>query len=159
MFAGLLDRLRQERPEAGETLIEVLISSTLMALVVVGLIGAVSTIVIGTRIHRDQADGNVALVEAMEKVRVPEGATARTCAVNDGSHPYRSVLPPGVTISSIEYQTNGTDGSGYPTIDWAPSCDPLTYSSSPLVLQRITLQYVNADSTVDPSLSFVKGNF
>ena len=152
MFAGLLDRLRQERSEAGETLIEVLISSTLMAIIVVGLIGAVTTIVIGTRVHRDQADGNVALVEAMEKVRTPE--LARSCALNDGSHPYRAVLPAGVTISSIEYQTNGTDGS----LVWSPSngvCD----LSSPLTLQRITLEYVNADSTVEPSLAFVKGKF
>lgn len=151
MFVGLLDRLRQERSEAGETLIEVLISSTLMALVVVGLIGAVSTIVIGTRVHRDQADGNVALVEAMEKVRAPE--LARSCAINDGSHPYRAVLPAGVTISSIEYQTNA-GGS----VVWSPSnayCD----LSSPLTLQRITLEYVNADSTVEPSLAFVKGKF
>lgn len=152
MFARLLDRLRQERSEAGETLLEVLISSTLMALVVVGLIGAVSTIVIGNRVHRDQADGNVALVEAMEKVRAPE--LARSCAINDATHPYRAVLPAGVTISSIEYQTTAIDGS----LVWSPSnavCD----LSSPQTLQRITLEYVNADSTVEPSLAFVKGKF
>jgi hypothetical protein len=158
MYARLLDRLRQERPEAGETLVEVLISSTLMALIVVALIGAVSTIVIGNRVHRNQADANVSLVEAMEKVRVPDGATTRTCAVNDGSHPYRSVLPSGVTISSIEYQTVGTDASGNPIVVWSSNvadCD----LSSPLTLQRVTLQYVNADSTVDPSLAFVKGKY
>jgi Tfp pilus assembly protein PilV len=156
MYARLLDRLRQERPEAGETLLEVLISSALMALVVVGLIGAVATIVIGTRVHRDQADANDALVEAMENVRAPE--IARSCAVNDGSHPYRTVLPAGVTISSIEYQTNGEDLSGNPMVVWSSSnatCD----LSIPLTLQRVTLRYVNADSTVDPSLSFVKGKY
>lgn len=156
MFAPLLDRLRQDKPEAGETLLEVLISSALMALVVVGLIGVVSSIVIGNRVHRDQADGNVALVEAMEKVRAPE--LARSCAINDGSHPYRAVLPAGVTISSIEYQTTGTDSSGNPIVVWSPtnsSCD----LSSPLTLQRVTLAYVNADSTVNPSLAFVKGKF
>jgi Tfp pilus assembly protein PilV len=156
MNARLLARLRQKRAEAGETLIEVLISSALMALVVVAVVGAVATVVVGTRVHRDQADANVFLVEAMEKVRAPE--VARSCAVNDGSHPYRSVLPAGVTISSIEYQTTGADSSGNPIVVWAPSnasCD----LSSPLTLQRITLAYVNADSTVNPSLSFVKGKF
>lgn len=158
MRARLLARLREQSSEAGETLLEVLISTTLMALVVVALIGAVSTIVIGTRVHRNQADANVSLVEAMEKVRVPEGATARVCAVNDGSHPYRSSLPAGVTISSIEYQKVGADSSGNPTVVWSSNvadCD----LSSPLTLQRITLQYVDADSTVDPSLAFVKGKY
>lgn len=153
-----LARLRQEGSEAGETLIEALISSALMGLVVVALIGAVSTIVIGTRVHRNQADANVSLVEAMEKVRVPEGDTAPVCAVNDGSHPYRDDLPSGVTISSIEYQKVGADLSGNPIVVWSSNvadCD----LSSPLTLQRITLQYVNADSTVDPSLAFVKGKY
>jgi Tfp pilus assembly protein PilV len=158
MRARLLARLRQEGSEAGETLLEVLISSALMALVVLALVGAVSTIVIGTRVHRHQADANVALVEAMEKVRVPEGATTRVCLANDGGHPYHLVLPDGVTISSIEYQTPGEDSSGNPIVVWSPDvadCDV----SGPQTLQRITLQYVNADSTVDPSLAFVKGKF
>lgn len=158
MRARLLARFRQEGSEAGETLLEALISSALMALVVVALVGAVSTIVIGTRVHRNQADANVSLVEAMEKVRVPEGATARVCAVNDGSHPYRSVLPSGVTISSIEYQTVGADPSGNPIVVWSSDVADCNLSS-PLTLQRVTLQYVNADSTVDPSLAFVKGKY
>ena len=158
MRARLPARLRQEGSEAGETLIEVLISSALMALVVVALIGGVSTIVIGTRVHRNQADANVTLVEAMEKVRVPEGDTARVCAVNDGSHPYRDDLPSGVTISSIEYQTVGADLSGNPIVVWSSDVADCNLSS-PLTLQRITLQYVNADSTVDPSLAFVKGKY
>lgn len=158
MRARLLARFRQEGSEAGETLLEALISSALMALVVVALVGAVSTIVIGTRVHRNQADANVSLVEAMEKVRVPEGATARVCAVNDGSHPYRSVLPSGVTISSIEYQTVGADPSGNPIVVWSSDVADCNLSS-PLTLQRVTLQYVNAGSTVDPSLAFVKGKY
>ena len=158
MRAKLLARLRQERSEAGETLLEALLSTALMALVVVALIGAVSTIVIGTRVHRNQADANVSLVEAMEKMRVPEGATARVCAINDGSHPYRAVLPAGVTISSIEYQTPGADSSGNPIVVWSSSLADCNLSS-PQTLQRITLQYVNADSTVDPSLAFVKGKY
>jgi Tfp pilus assembly protein PilV len=154
MKARLMARLRQERSEAGETLVEVLISSALMGLVVVAVVGAVATIVIATRVHRDQADANVSLVEAMEKVRAPE--VAPSCAINDGSHPYRAVLPAGVTISSIEHQTTGADSSGNPMVVWSPSGCDLT---SPLTLQRITLEYVNADSTVNPSLSFVKGKF
>jgi Tfp pilus assembly protein PilV len=156
MKAWLLARLRQERPEAGETLIEVMISSALMALLVVAIVGGLATVLISSRIHRNQADGNVSLVKAMEKVR---SETSPSCALNDASHPYRVGLPAGVTISSIEYQTTGSDSSGNSILVWSPSNSVCCDLSSPLSLQRITLQYVNADSSVNPSLSFVKGKF
>ena len=156
MRRHLLSRLRPAeplRPEAGETLIEVLISSALMGLLVVAIVGGFSTVLMASRVHRNQADANVSLVEAMEKVRAPENS--RVCAANDASHPYRSVLPAGVSIVSIEYQSVTTDGSGNPAVGWTGTCD----LSSPSTLQRITLQYTHSDSTVTPQLSFVKGAY
>lgn len=152
-------RFSGERAEAGETLIEVIISSTLMALVVIAMVGGIASVLLGSTVHRKQANGNASLVEAMELVRSPE--TARVCAVNNASHPYLSGLPSGVTITDIEYQTITPDPSGNPTVTWAPASSYASTCSltSPLTLQRVTLQYLSADSTVKPSLSFVKGAY
>lgn len=157
MKAKLLARLRQERPEAGETLLEVMISSALMGIIVVAVVSCFATILISSRVHRAQADGNVTLVDAMEQVRAPE--TARVCAPNNVSHPYRAALPSTITISSIEYQTTGTDAGGNPIVVWS-STDSACSLTSPLTLQRITLRYTSsAESSVTPSLSFVKGAY
>ena len=144
-------RLRQEhrqRAEAGETLIEVLISSALMGLVVIAIVGGVATVVLGSAVHRKQANGNTALVEAMEQVKSPN--TARKCEPNNGSHSYAvsPALPAGVSIESIEYQRIVADPvTGHPTLEWS---DDLTHCSltSPLTLQRITLKFASTDSAV-----------
>lgn len=150
-------RERRARSEAGETLIEALMSSALMALVVVAVIGAVATIVIGARIHQAQAEGNTSLVATVEQLRSQQ-ETPRVCAANDAGHPYRAALPSGVTMTSIEYQTMTEDVSGNSTLSWSTALTDCSLSS-PLTLQRITLQYANADSSVESSLSLFKGKY
>jgi hypothetical protein len=151
-------RLTGEASEAGETLVEVLIASVLMALVVVAIIGGFSTMLLGSKLHRDQADGNRTLVAAMEAVKSPD--VPRKCATNDSSHPYYGLapLPSGVTIQTIEYEKIVPDASGNPSVSWSTSVADCDLSSSS-TLQRITLLYTSTDKKTTPALSFVKGSY
>jgi hypothetical protein len=164
------------RSEAGETLIEVLLSSALMALVVVAILGGVATMVLGSDIHRDQTEANPALVSAMEDLKSP--ATPRRCPIGSAVLPaYTHTLPSGVTISKIEYQKVPTTGSGYTWSTATSDCDDRILNTStpdpddtvesstgspdpdhPLTLQRITLKYTHPGGNVAPELQFVKGD-
>lgn len=154
--------LSGERSETGETLIEVLMASVLMAIVVVAVIGGISTMLLSSKVNRDQADGNAALVAAMEQVKAPVPLpvlhSGRLCPAGSPTPttPSTYALPPNVVIKSIEYQTNGMDANGNPTITWsslASDCD----LTSVLTLQRITLQYTSPNAT--PTLAFIKGDY
>ena len=153
-----MGRLRSgSRSEAGETLIEVLISSALMAIVVVAVVGGIVTIMLASTLQRERADANTVLVAAMEQVKSPDLGLA--CADNDSGHPYRdgTSLASTITIETIEYQTMVPDGDVDPDDDpdvvWSEDKD----DCSLLTLQRITLQYTSSGSNVDPVMSFVKG--
>jgi hypothetical protein len=160
------NELSDRRSEAGETLIEVLLSSALMALVVVAIIGGITTMVLGSSIHRDQTEANPALVSAMEDLKSP--ATARKCPVGAAPLPAYT-LPADVSIKKIEYQVAGTGGTAFTWSDAASACDDTPASGpgdtgtpdsdNPMTLQRITLQYTHPGGTnVDPELQFIKGD-
>jgi hypothetical protein len=133
------------RPEAGETLVEVLISLALMGLVIVALIGGIATMVIGSKTHRDRTNGNTSLVAAMEYLRSPATAPP-ACS-------YASPEPGVIAVLNIEAQINqpggGVDFSSSAACPWTAS------PATPLLLQRITLQHTSTGQT----LSFVKGKF
>lgn len=162
-------RFTGEHSEGGETLIEVLLSTALMATVVVAVIGGMATLLIGSRLHRAQTDANTALVASMERLRSTD--VARACATNDASHPYRTgaSLPSSVNIQSIEYETIVPDGSGNPSLVWSSNLADCSLNSA-YTLQRITLKYTStvtgatpatctADQTKPACLSFIKGDY
>jgi len=159
------NEMSDPRSEAGETLVEVLLSTALMALVVVGILGGVATMVLGSAIHRDQTEANPTLVSAMENLKSP--ATARKCPVGVATVPAYT-LPTGVMISKISYQVTAPTGTGFDWSDLATACDDTPSSGpadsgtpdpdNPLTLQRITLKYTHPDGTnVDPEIQFIKG--
>jgi Tfp pilus assembly protein PilV len=145
--------------EAGETLIELLLSSTLMAVVVVAILGALGTMVSASSLHRDQAKANDVLVAAMEKVK---SQTRVPCASNPSSiyaghfsdADLVAQLPSGwassqIQITDMAYQGDPSGG----VMGWSATC------SDTLPLQRITITVTNLDGRVKPSLTFVKGAF
>ena len=152
-------RLRGESSEAGETLVEVLIASSLMAIVVVALIAGLTTIVLAEHVHRDQADANTALVAAMERVKSPSLARvvcatpANYLATAQAASP---ALPAGwaISIDSIDYE-NYAPGA----VSWDTTCRETVNPSNTLTMQRITLRLTTSDGRVSPKLSFVKGDF
>jgi Tfp pilus assembly protein PilV len=171
----LPDRLRGERSEAGETLLEVLIAAVLLGLVVVAVVGGLATTVVGSHVHRRQADANAILVSAMERIKSSDfgfsnvdcaaTATARRDAYEVQA---RGVaLPAGwsptaITLSSLRFEAM-TMAAGVANVSFVPAADtvvpdPATYCSSGLHRQLVTLKLTSPDSKVSQSLSFIKGD-
>ena len=153
----LLTHLRGEGSEAGETLIEVLISSALMAIIVVAIVGGLATIVLAGHVHREQADANTSLVAAMERVKSPSLARVVCGTPSDYLATAQAASPPlpsgwAISIASIEYE-NYAPGA----VSWDTTCHETTTNT--LTLQRITLQLTTSDGRVSPKLSFVKGDY
>lgn len=150
-------RLRDQSPEAGETLLEVLISSALMAIVVVAIIGGLGTIVLSGHVHRQQADANASLVAAAERVKSPS-LTRVVCATPADylaeAQNASPALPSGwaISIVSIEYQ-NYAPGA----VSWDTTCHET--ATNTLTLQQITLQLTTSGGRVNPKLSIVKGDY
>lgn len=172
-----MKRLTPDSPraaEAGDTLIEVLISTALLGLVVVAMIGGLATTVLGANVHRQQADANTVLVSAMERVKSSEFAysnvdcskqpTARRDAyearARAGSLP-SGWAPSAISVSSVRFESI-TVVSGVPTVSFVPATDgPVPDSSNctpGLTRQLVTLTLTSPDGSVTPSLSFVKGD-
>ena len=158
-------RFSKERSEAGETLIEVMLSSALMGLVVVGVIGGLATTVLGAQVHREQADANTVLVSAMERIKSSDfdfsnvdctktasvrqaayEATARGVAM-PSSWPTSSLAVSG----SIQFE-NVVLVAGVPNVSFTTNCLP------GLRRQLLTLMLTSPDGRVGPSLSFIKGD-
>jgi hypothetical protein len=79
--------MSSQRSEAGETLIEVLMASALMGLVVVAIVGGLATTVLGSHVHRNQAEANAILTGAMEQIKSADWDYSNVkCDINgDGS--------------------------------------------------------------------------
>jgi hypothetical protein len=164
----------RDRSEGGETLMEVLIAATLMAIVVAVILGGMATILSTSKLHRGQADSNSVLVSAMERVkstdvaRVPCASPTPTAQDPTGAQAYKNVLqptapPPGwtgttpVTISSIQYETiTANPVNGLPAVSFGSACND--DGTSGLTLQLIKIKVMSPDGRVTPSLSFVKGD-
>jgi len=152
-------RLQAESSEAGETLIEVLLSSALMAIIVVAILGAIGTLMVSGVVHREQSDANASLVAAMERVKSPTlvrvpCATTTTSSYVTAAHNASPVLPSGwsIAITKVEYENYAASGVSFDT-----SCHETPTNT--LTLQRITMQLTTADGRVSPQLSFVKGDY
>ena len=136
-------------------------ATALMGLVVLAVIGGITTMLLSSKVHRDQTDGNATLVAAMEQIKTPT-PVGRRCPAGSPTPTapptYDDELPADVTVESIDYQTTavGTDADGNPIVTWsdqATACD----LTSVLTLQRITLKYNSPNAT--PTLSFIKGGY
>jgi Tfp pilus assembly protein PilV len=149
--------LRGESSEAGETLIEVLISSALMGIIVVAIVGGLATIVLAGHVHREQADANASLVAAMERVKSPSLARVACATPSAYLTTAQAASPPlpsgwAISIASIQYE-NYAPGA----VSWDTTCHETPTNT--LTLQRITLQLTTSDGRVSPQLSFVKGDY
>jgi type II secretory pathway component PulJ len=150
-------RRSDEHSEAGETLIETLLSTALMALVVVGIIGGLTTTVLGSKVHRQLADTNSVLVGVMEHLKsdaVPRVQCAGTSTYQAAA---TSALPAATDWSgsisyTIQYQTVNGGAAEFQGV-----CQD--DGSSGLTLQLITLTATTDDGNVSPSMSFVKGDY
>ena len=123
--------------DAGETLIEIVISIAIMGIAFVALMGGMLTAVSLSALHRQQADTQLQLVSAIEQVKT---APYVDCAVST-TYP----RPAGVTNEIVEYW-NG--------INFGMTCydASVTYYSS----QRITVFVTSDDGRVTRSETILK---
>jgi type II secretory pathway pseudopilin PulG len=123
--------------DAGETLIEIVISIAIMGIAFVALMGGMLTAVSMSTLHRQQADAQLQLVSALEQVK---SAPYVDCAINT-TYP----RPAGVTNEIVEYW-NG--------IDFGTTCydASVTYYST----QRITVTVKSDDGRVTRSETILK---
>lgn len=159
-----MERFRSgARSQSGETLIEVLMASALMALVVVTIVGGLATTVLSARVHRQQADANTALVAVIEHLKSPTEVPRVPCAdattyLSDAQTWAAAEGLPTTFSYMIEHETFAIV-SGTSTVQWTapPTC--ADDGTNTLTLQRITVTLTTADGGVTPALSFVKGDY
>ena len=147
--------VRDRRPgDAGESLIEVLLSIAIMGLAFVAALGGMRLGLIGSQVHRSQATAETVLLSAVEKVK--SQSTYTPCAVaNDAAYlpDAQSVVPSGwaastVSIPSVEYW----NGSGFQTT----GCASLEAVATILRIQLITVQVTSPEGDAVETMSFVK---
>ncbi len=115
------------REERGETLAEVLVSTTLLGIIGIGIIGAIASVLISTDIDRRVSAGETVLRSYVAAI---ENAPYKDCA-GDTSYGVDSV---GYTtkpvnfearVSSVSYQDPGASSTTRPIVP--PATVPLTF--------------------------------
>jgi Tfp pilus assembly protein PilV len=161
------------RSEAGETLIEVLIASALMGIVVVTVIGGITTMLLGAMTHRAQASANSVLVSAVERVKSADTIRARCAQEADYLAAAQTATLPQEWLDrgwtgakafptgsiSMAYETgNPADQSLGGTFFFKESACPDTGTpTNTLTLQLIKISVTDPGGRVTQSLSFIKG--
>jgi hypothetical protein len=153
--------MRRGRGHAGETLAEVLVTTTLLGIVGVGVIGAIASILISSDADRQWSHGEtvmrsfVAAVERASYVECTSAANPYSSAISFATPRY----PDGAPAFKATVENVGTwDGDGPPVIPTAPpSTSPsLTFRPCPsgtdAGLQRLDLrvQHLKPDGENDP---------
>ncbi|MEP6625188.1 MAG: hypothetical protein ABJC79_12140 [Acidimicrobiia bacterium] len=116
----------RSREEHGETLAEVLVSTTLLGIIGIGIIGAIASVLISTDIDRRVSAGETVLrsyVAAIEDAGYVDCASADSYAAADVGY-----TKPGnynVRVSSISYQDASTSSPTRPIVP--PATVPLTF--------------------------------
>ena len=161
--------------EAGESLVEIVVSVAILGLAVVAIMGGLATAVLGSALHRNQADVSVVMTAAAERVKE---APYAECAVMDSylgtfdpavppsfnlpGHTVTRTSPSRLTVSSIGGSALWT--VDFAIADWAGSKvfvprDVTTCASNHDLgfrLQQITITVATADTKVSKSLSVMK---
>ena len=117
------------RDESGETLAEVLVSTTLLGIIGVGIIGAIASVVISTDIDRRVSAGETVLrsyVAAIEDVGYQDCASAGSYSPADVGYTTKPDTFE-ARVTGVSFQ-NATSTSTRPVV--APSTVPLTFPRS-----------------------------
>ena len=140
--------------DAGESLVEVLLSIALMGIGFAAVLGAMQLGLVGSDVHRNQATSETVMLSAVEKVK--SQSEYQACAVaNDAAYlpDAQSVVPVGwaastVSIPSVQYW----NGTGFQS----GGCASLEAIAPILRIQLITVQVTSPSGNATESMSFVK---
>ena len=141
--------------DAGESLIEVLLSIALMGIGFAAVLGAMQLGLTGSEVHRSQATSETVMLSAVERVKAAS-TTYEPCAVANDSHylpQAQSAVPSGwaaatVSIPSVQYW----NGTGFQS----GGCAALEAIAPILRIQLITVQVTSPNGDATESMSFVK---
>lgn len=141
--------------DAGESLIEVLLSIALMGIGFVAVLGAMQLGLMGSEVHRSQATSETVMLSAVERVKAGS-TTYKPCAVaNDADYLPRaqSAAPADwsaatISIPSVQYW----NGTGFQS----GGCAALEAIAPILRIQLITVQVTSPNGDATESMSFVK---
>jgi prepilin-type N-terminal cleavage/methylation domain-containing protein len=132
--------LRSRDEQAGFTLVEILVTVTIMGLAFVVILGAIGVFFSSTRVHRSSADLDAAMRTYVEKLNAAPYATA--CPAGYGG----VAAPSGFTVA---VQVDYWDGIPSPT-GWGPDCAAATGA------QRLTVTLKQSSTGQSDSLVVVK---
>lgn len=169
---------RRRTSQAGESLVEIIVSVAILGLAVVAVMGGLATAVFGSALHRNQADVSTVMTAAAERVKE---APYKRCAVMDdylGSPPPHTVAPsftfPGHAVtrtSPTRLTVSSPSGSALWTVDFAIAdwaggtvfqprgptlADCTSNHEIRLRLQQVTISVATADTKVSQSLPVMK---
>lgn len=143
--------------DAGTSLIEVMVAVILVGITFVALLAGLSTVALGSDIHRQQADAEVVLTSAAERLKAPE-VPHQPCANEDNpiylAAARSAAVPPGWDpTSTIRIAPGGVrywDGSSFGGICHDNALGLLT-------LQEITLEVRSPDDRAVETITIVRG--
>lgn len=144
--------------ETGFTLIEVLMTITIMGVVAVGLLTGLGTVLIGSDRTRKTADVGTAVIKVadavLDEAQFPYSTACPANGYAVGST-FASLSFPGMKITGAQVRVTNLewwDGTAYTTT--CPSTAPAPFD--PLRLQRITIEARTDDGRGSRTLQFVK---
>ena len=135
-----------QRDDRGETMLELLIAVTIMAIAVVAVVGGLGVSVLISDIHRKQATAGDAVrnyAETMENL-VTAGGYRPCGSTSDYTTLAASFTPPAGYQDSVVRTRYWAPGGG-----WQTSC------SSDIGLQQLTLQVASSDNRASEQLVIV----
>jgi len=145
--------------DAGTSLIEVMVAVILVGITFVALLAGLSTVALGSDIHRQQADAEVVLTSAAERLKAPE-VPHQPCA-NENNAVYlaaarSAAVPPGWDpTSTIRIAPGGVrywDGANF-----GATCHDTATLGHLLTLQEITLEVRSPDDRAVEKITIVRG--
>ena len=139
--------MSRPRPEAGETLVEILVAIVILGVGVATLVGGLGSAIFSSSLHRNQSEIDAVLVSAAETVKGEAYATCATPAAYPPSPTGLYATWAGtLAVTSVRYW----NGSG-----WDTTCDPGLVSAG-YDTQLVTLAATSADGQATQSVQLIK---
>jgi Tfp pilus assembly protein PilV len=125
----------ERRPDAGETLVEVMVAVAIMGLAVVAIVGAIFSAVRVSDANRQQARAVTVLRAFAETLGDPDGPDAYVHCATTSTYGSGFTAPAGYTasVSAVRYLAN----AGASTASWTPAC-PGIDTGAQLLTVRVT---------------------